>query len=634
MLRRVDQNHNSVAPTHWVRHLFPETRLGRADWFLFAATLVACFFLFLHPDLPMIGFCSVSYYSGGILEFYENAKVAASSTGFPRVCAYLPTTYAVVALWLYPLKMLGFSTNAETFQTFSSFLSQVQTLPTFETYWIKALTSLSYAASGLVFYRIALVYWQDVALAKYATAAWLTMPLAVFSQFIFSQVDVFYILLSMLGMLMLLRRRVYLAALFFGLSLTFKYFPAFIFLPCLLAFEKRVSRVALSCLIVIAPVALIELVYHRSASYQELVHGFYAVELVYSALVYVGGLGVYLLFAAFTVLCGIAYFTDVSQDAQLRKAAYLWLAASIIPFLLFFWSPQWLILAAPPIALTSMLSHRFGMYSKLDLFGMFMFIAYVSIMFSLNVDTAIIKTEWLGIGLDYSFLLGELFDWFGTHSASVFLSGFTGYLILQLVLKFKHMVVDVPNDAPSPIVHYGYVRRYFYLGLLIFALPASVAVLKDEMNDESVVGNRWVFWVETMHYGELRSGRVFEQTFVAQDDSMNWVSLFLTTFGKKSVNAFAMKRDDEVVLEIVDVHGRVIASLTRRVSQLRDGRWNRFAIQLDALRKGELYTIRLTSANASVGWWATAGDYYREGRAIVDGSARDSDFGFRIGFPR
>lgn len=634
MVRRILQDApDSVRLTRWARRLFPEGGLGTADWLFFAAIMAACFFLFLHPDLPMIGFCSVSYFDG-VRGFYENARSAAVTTGFPKACGYLPTTYAVVALWLYPLKVLGFSVDHERFQTFASFLSQVQMLPTFQTYWLKALTSLSYATSGFVFYRIAQVYWPDDETAKYAAAAWLTMPLALFSQFIFSQVDIFYVLLTLIGMLMFLRGRVYMAALVFGVSITFKYFPAFVFLPLLLAFEKRILRVALGCLIFVTPLALIELAYHQSAAYLELVHGFYAVEWVYGFSVNAGGLQIYVLFVAFTVLCGVAYFTNMDRGGHPRVAAYIWLVASIMPFLLFFWNPQWIMFVAPPIALTSLMSRRFGSYAMLDLLGILTFIAYVSVGFPLNVDTVMIKAGWFGTELDYSFLSGELFDWFGTHSVGVFLSGFTGYLLLQLILKFKHVIVAKPNDGSVGVLHYGCVRRYFCLSLLILVLPAFLAACKDKMNDESVIGNRWVFWVASTHYGELERGRVFEQTFVAQEESVRWVSVLLTTFGKKSNEGFATSSNNEVAVEIVDEYGQIVASATRRASLLKDNRWNRFAIEADTLRRGGVYSVRLRSENASIGWWATLSDRYLSGRAIVDGAPLDTDFGFRIGFPR
>ena len=615
MVTRVESDaSHSIVQVDWEKRLFPAHHLGRADYALGVATLIACFFLFFQGDLPVIGSCSLSYLFGNAREFYENAGKVTAAVGFP-VCDYLPSTYALVALWLYPLKVFGVVSA-----------SGIEHFPVVATYWLKFLTTASYAASGAVFYRIARVYWQDEEWAKYATAAWLTMPLAVFTQFIFSQVDIFNVLLSLLGILMFLKGRLYLGAFLFGLAITFKYFPAFVFLPLALLFEKRVARLALCIVIFITPITLIELFYHRSAAYLTLIHHFNEVDRVYSVAMRFGGAwDIYLLFSAFTVLCGIAYFTVLNRDTQLRTAAYIWLAASILPFLFILWHPQWLIFVAPAIALTSVLSQRFHPHVLLDLCGMFFFVAAVSIEFPLNVDTTMFQTGWLGVSFDHSFLMAQLFDWFGAHSGGVFLSGFTGYLILQLVIKFKD-VINGPSSTAADPLHYGWVRRYLYVGLLIFVLPAFLAMWKDKLDNELVVGNE-EGWSD---YGELLKGRTFEQTFIAPTSSLRWISLALTTFDRRNSSG--------VVVAIIDAHGKPVATTERRASDLTNGNWNRFALQSLPLNKGDQYRIRLTSTDAVTGnaisWMASAADGYPQGQAVVDGTALKSDFDFRIGFAR
>ena len=614
MVTRVESDaSHSVVHVEWGKRIFPVQRLGRADYVLGGATLIACFFLFFQGDLSLIGSCSLSYLFGDAREFYDNAAKATAAVGFPT-CTYPPSTYALLALWLYPLKVVGV-------------ISGVAQFPIVATYWLKFLTTVSYAASGAVFYRIARVYWHDEEWAQYATAAWLTMPLAVFSQFIFSQVDIFNVLLGLLGILKFLKGRLYVGAFFFGLAITFKYFPAFVFLPLVLLFEKRISRIALSIIVFITPITLIELFYHRSPGYLTLTHHFDEVDRVYSVAMRFGGAwDIYLLFTAFTVLCGIAYFTVPKRDAQLRTAAYIWLAASILPFLFILWHPQWLIFVAPAIALTSVLSQRFRAHLLLDLCGMFFFVAALSIVFPLNVDATMFKSGWLGVSFDHSFLMAQLFDWFGAHSAGVFLSGFTGYLILQLVIKFKD-VINAPAGIATDPMHYGCVRRYLYFGLLIFVLPAFLAMSKEKLDNESVVESEGVGWSD---YGELLKGRTFEQTFIAPTSSLRWVSLVLTTFDRRNSSG--------VVVAIIDAHGKPVATTERRASDLTNGNWNRFAFQSLPLNKGDQYRIRLTSTDAVTGnaisWMATAADGYPQGQAVVDGTALKSDFDFRIGFAR
>ena len=91
-------------------------------------------------------------------------------------------------------------------------------------------------------------------------------------------------------------------------------------------------------------------------------------------------------------------------------------------------------------------------------------------------------------------------------------------------------------------------------------------------------------------------------------------------------------------MAIVDAHGKSVAMVERRASDLQNESLSHFALQSISLKKGERYRIRLTSANAvggdAISWLASAADTYPQGQAIVDGAALGSDFIFRIGFAR
>jgi Glycosyltransferase family 87 len=605
-------HHAWILKNNWIAQAFPQQHISAADYVFGYLSLLVCFALFFQPDLTLIGSCSLSYLFGPPLEFYENAARAHAAMG-PTACPYPPSTYAIFAAWLYPFKLLGVVGADGNF-------------PVHLTYWLKALTTIVYFASGAIFYRIAREYLRDDAGAKYATAAWMSMPLAVFSQFIFSQMDIFYVALLLLGILMFLRGRLYLGALCFGISITFKYFPAFVFVPLLLLFEKRLSRIFLSGFIFIAPLAAIELIYRRSPAYLALVHDYVEVDRVYSVAINVGGWHVYLLFVAFMILCGVAYFTTTKEDQRLRVAAYFWLVASILPFLFVFWHPQWLIFIAPAIALTSVLSRQFQAHALLDLMGMFFFIATVSLTFRLNVDTAMFQASWLGVDLDHSFLMARLFNWFGGHSREVFLSGFWGYLILQVLLKARPLAIHSTSPLAADI-DYGVIRQYLYIGLFIFILPVSVAMYKDKMNNELVLNNGDA----RVHFGELWSGHTFEQTFTAEGKAIKQVNLLLTTFDRHNTG--------DVVMEILDTDGKSVARTSERMSDLQDDAWHDFIVPFTPVIKGQTYRIRLTSPGATsgnaIGWWGSRQNSYQRGHALIDGTPeKKADFAFRVGFPR
>jgi hypothetical protein len=586
---------------------FPSHRLGTADYIIGALCLAACFVFFFHDDITLIGAGSLNYLFGRPLDFYENCmRIHGSFTQWP--CPYPPSTYLLFALWLYPFKLFGIITSPEQFSP------QL-------VYWLKLLTTMLYAASGIVFYQIAREYGRTMLWAKYATAVWLTAPLALFSQLIFSQCDVFYVILTLAGVLMFLRKRSLWASALFALAITFKYFPVFVFLPLLLLYEKRLVRVALCAAILVTPTVLINVLYGSSPAFISNVRNFMVVEKLYGVSVDLGGAHIYLLPACFALLCGAAYFLDVAEERRKFVAAYLWLIASVLPFLFIVWHPQWVIFFTPAIVLSSMLSRHAERFLLLDLLGMLFFVAAMAIDGRNTVDASMFKAEWLGIKLQNAYPMAHLFEWFGSHSADLFLSGFWSYLLLEILLKARMVLSDAASNAFVP--SYANVRARFGVGLLIFALPASASIYGDLTRHEVFTENN----VVQKAYGELLPARAFEQTFRAKGDLLEDVSLYLLTFDRQN-------RCD-IELEIRDAQGHSLARLNRSSTDLRTA-WTDFEFQAIPVSRNQLYTLRLTSPNASSGnavsWLSSAGDTFAEGQAIVDGDVQAADFTFRVGF--
>jgi Glycosyltransferase family 87 len=606
----------SASLTGTFRRLFPARQLGKADYILSFAFIGVCFFAFFHDDIWGAGWDSLNYIFGHPLDFYENCKRIRGG-GQIAQAPYPPTIYVIFAFWLYPLKLLGLITGPESF-------------PHYLTYWLKALTTFAYLGTTVVFYRISIEYSNSRENATYAAAAWFTMPLALFSEFIFSQYDVFYVLLTVVGFLMFLRKRLMAASLCFGIAITFKYFPAFVYLPLLLFYEKRVQRIALYSLIFLLPTLAIDIAYGRSPAFIQAVLHHVAIDRVYAATIDSGFMGywsIYTLPALLAVLCGVSYFLEPTDDTHKKTAAYIWLISSVLPFLLIIWHPQWVMFFAPPIVLTSILSKERGKFIALDIFGMLMFVPIVSLIFSDNVDAVMFQGPMFGIHFDNAYLMAQMFEWFDDRSLSVFYSGFCAYLVLQVVLKFRLLRGEDPAMTPDRI-DYGGIRKNLYVGLLIFILPASFAICKDVTGHLHLVQND--DYDDVDNFGELSGERAFEQTFTSEGHTIEYVSLVLKT----STHAVGKN----FLLEILDANNNLIArsreTVTASSQQLtRDIRLNSVAVETNAQ-----YKIRLTAPSytqeSDITWLASTGDSYKRGQAVVSGTPKDSDFLFRVVFAR
>ena len=591
----------------------PTERLGRADYVLSFIILAICFVLFFHDDMWVAGWDSLNYLFGSPLEFYENCKRIHGGGQTMAGTPYPPPIYIIFALWLYPFKLLGLITGPAT-------------LPHYLTYWLKILTTLAYISSAAIFYRIALEYLGSKDWARFTAAMWLSAPLALFSQFIFSQYDIFYVLLTLTGFLMFLRGRLVLASVCFGSAITFKYFPAFVFAPLLLMYEKRVSRLAAYCLIFATPTLLINVLYGGSPAFIEGVREHIAINRIFYAVFDIGLAGfwaVYLLPTIFAILCGIAYFAEVPKENRPYVAAYFWLASSILPFVFIIWHPQWMMFVVPPIVLTSMLARSRDRWMRVDLVGMVLFVGTVSLTFVNNADMAMFQGGQLGMNIDNSYLMADVFDWFGAHSLGVFYSGFCAYLILQFILKRRALLGGTHSPADASI-DYRLIRQRLYIGLMIFLLPACFALYEDLAGNVRFINN----FAFGRRYGDLMGSRRFEQTFIATGKAINQVSLLLETSSRLSF--------EDASLEIVDAGGRSVGSARASIGDTQGAGWYKINFAPIPVSAGARYAIRLSAPTLgraeSLTWWASVGNTYNDGQAVIDGVPKDWDFAFRIGF--
>lgn len=567
------------------------------------------FFSFVHGDIYLIGWDSLNYLFGNPLDFYENSKKIQGAMGLP-IANYPPSTFLVFAAWLYPFKVLGLIKSPAFF-------------PPLLVYWLKLLTSLLYGATGFIFYKVTQFYLTDKAWGKYATCLWLTTPLALFSQFIFSQSDIFYVFFTLWGFLCLLNRKVLLASFLFGIAITFKYFPFFVFIPLLVFFEKKLLRLLLYGLVFLAPVLVIQLLYGHSPAYVEAVLGFPAIGRVFAAYLSIGKPNIYYIFVIFTILVGICYTLDATKENSARVAAYIYLVSATFPFLFIIWHPQWLMFFTPAMVLTTLLMQEKTKIARLllfDLVGMFFFVAYISLAFQANVDLAMFQYKLFHSAAVNVVNMAVLYKVFKGFSANVYLSVFWGYLVLQFFIKYSLLW----NDSINLNYSYKAVRLRYLLGLLIFLIPAVVTLYLNYQNSDRYVVN----FVRDKNFGELTSGRVFEQTFIAKSSSLNQVDLFLASFARVNLKPFK--------LEILSKDYQPLAEFNRFAFEILDNGWEIFKLGDLKLKKGQRYILRLSSAESKPGdaitWWASKNPSYKDGFAKVDGVIQDSDFAFRLKF--
>ena len=269
--------------------------LFKLDWLILAIIALLCFIAFQQGDMYHTVGSSFAYLKGHFFDFYDYNKQHIGGNN------YLPSSYILFAIWNIPLKILG-----------------LVNLPTTEIslviiWWNKLLTTLFYVFSGILVYKIGKSVGFSETNSKLTAFIWLTTPIALFSQFIFGQYDVFTLFFTLLGLYYYLEKNNIKFIIFFGVAMTFKYFPMFIFMPLLLAREKDVWKIIKDSCLVVLPVAIEILIYYPSAAFQTGVLGFGAPKFILQT--QLGGqyASIQLVVLLWMLLCAYAYFNQIED---------------------------------------------------------------------------------------------------------------------------------------------------------------------------------------------------------------------------------------------------------------------------------------------------------------------------------
>lgn len=278
------------------------------------------------------------------------------------------------------------------------------------------------------------------------------------------------------------------------------------------------------------------------------------------------------------------------------------------------------------MALTTVLAtkNKMSKFLFFDLCGMLFFIAYTVLTFQDNVDLGMFQGKLFHIPIQQFENMSVLFNVFKNFSANVYLSLFWGYLILHFILKYKYLIFD--NALESEPYLYTKIRQRYYIGILIFVIPASIIFIINYVNSNRYIAN--IYRDKT--FGELTGDRVFEQSFKAKGSELKQIDLFLSTFSRKN--------NKDIQLAILTQDHKKIYISKRKASHLQDNAWAAFRLSNIKVKKDSIYLLRLTSPTSypgnAVSWWASAMPHYKDGFAIVDGVKQDSDFTFKLKFEK
>ena len=549
--------------------------LRKSEWWLFAVLALFCYVSFVQGDLFITGNRSWWLWDGPFTQFYERSYEITGGYG----ANYLPSTFILFAIWILPLKLLGFPVPQTTAE--SRLLYNM---------WYKLLPVLFYLASAYLIYRVAKVIGMGDKKAKICMYAFLTLPIAFYSQFIFSQYDIFTVFFMLLGLFYYFRNDPadrWRFCICMGVAITFKYFAALIFFALLLLDEKKVFRVLQSTALALLPLLIEVALFWQSPSFHRSVFGFSAVQYTsqHDFSTIIGSLSFFTVVCCFIVAWPFFVYPKNRQD-RAKWALYFCCGVCFAIFGFATWHPQWLLFAAPFWVLSAFINRELEKFLWLDTALIVVFYPFILQAWKGGVDEATLENGVWKYLLRDTFHLKRMGDYLDFVDRTTLYSALFVLLLIMFVFKHpKYALDDFTQDDGSQYI--GLLRLRIVAAALLFIIPASLCVAESLKRKNDVFFARqpsdWAFVMGTDTH-ELHFSNV----------SGELEGIYIYTGTSERVN------DCEVVIQLVEEEsGSVLTQTVLEGESAKNLEYTQVRMEPTVLQADTTYKIVIFSTDAT-----------------------------------
>lgn len=549
---------------------FSLEELSKLDWLIAIAMLVFLFFTFVEGDIIITGNRSFLYYTNGFFEDFYKASYEQSG-GF--YATYLPSTFLVFAIWNFPMYLMGRIPVAILENSIINIM------------WYKLLPVIIYFVTSRLIYKIGMLIGFEEKKAKLCQFAFIACPIAVYSQFIFSQYDIFMIFFMMLGLYYYYKDGLYRFALLFGIAATFKYQALAYFAVFLVLREKRFRNLIAYAATAIVPLAIALIPNMNSPYFYRCVFNFNALDFVEGGfeIGFIAGislplaLGAYLMFWAYTRRI-------TAREEFISWSLYFAMGVSFTLFGFCRWNPQWFIIIVPFLILSIFLNHHGKVHMLLVM--IFTVALYV---FSVNQWPGITDEIMMRRGI-LKYLVGD--RPFATSMADVF--GYDSminlatcmFIILLIFFIFNHPKYLSLRHTEIPKYMINYIRVAFLIGFFAFMIPAGVCVAHAMRGDIVFMDNTDVE-VDECYTVNITDSASIKQTFQADGDYLTSLKIRLGMHNRINDSTIYVKLREAATGEVI---------YENEVGTLEMAKEEKMYEMLDdtiAVEPGELYEVEL-----------------------------------------
>ena len=444
----------SVRKAQWKSmKLWTGDELCRLDWILSFLILAALFVTCVHSDVKLTGNRSFLMYKH-FADFYEASY--RQSGGY--WANYLPSTFIAYAIWNLPLYLTGHAPEAILTNSFVNMM------------WYKFLPVILYFVTAQLMYRIGMKLGFGEKKSLLCKFAFLVFPMGVFSQFIFSQYDIFTVFFMVLGVYLYLEGKMWQFALAFGMAATFKYHAVLYFLVLILLREKKIRNLLRYAVIMAVPLMVEILPNLGSEAFRRNVFGFGALDYVKKpfALGFFSGINLLAAVAAFVLVW--AYQKKVEEEETLASwAIFFCVAVSFSVFGFSTWNPQWILLMAPFLVLNIFMNQNGNLLLMIT--NIFMVAMYIFCSQSM-VDERVLNGGILKYLLKDRTFAVRMWDLYRFHDQELLCTAM--WIVLLLYVVFGHPRYHKNKGSVISKGLVWQIRTAFVIGVAAFVVPMSV----------------------------------------------------------------------------------------------------------------------------------------------------------------
>jgi hypothetical protein len=453
--------------------------------------------------------------------------------------------------------------------------------------------------------------------SKLCAYLFLTTPVAFFNQFIFGQYDIFTLALMLLGIYFYLKNDMWKFVLFFGLAITFKYFALLFFLPLLLLKEKKYGKLLLRCIGVAVPIALLTLIYIGSEAFRNGVLGFNPVSFIFNT-----GFGIFgdirlsVVIVAFVLCCAWAYFTEPKDKVD--EVKWMFFLSNVVVFIYFglsMWHPQWILLAAPFMVISTLINKKADIFLILDMLIMFFFVTFTINQWHRHVDQDLWR-----LGIFRSMTLGATFqitmsDVLLLTDKSISYSAFSAILLINAVFKHPRYCIDRFSEKIDTL--WGLVRARFIVGVSIFVIPAIICLVAAFTMPPAPSVVFEPASDELIPIGPITSEMRVAQVITLLDvETLTSVEVMFGTFMRVNTSSLILTIEDQNTSEI-------LYQTNIGASGLRDNQFHRISLPRVPVQSGHQYAIVFTTneqseENAVAIWAYKSSDVHDDSYVMIN----------------